>query len=154
MKQEEYIQAIHKQQSLIRRLFKSRHEISDEIERTTKEYYKDLIGKFFYVSPEDRDNKFKTLSDGYYFVFGVSSCSNYVSDDKVEVNLDVKYYGYSGDCFGDIMGIDVMVRTLRFAPSTDMKSKIEPLIVSREQALKPLQEYYDKMIKYFTKTIV
>ena len=151
MTQEDYIQTIHKQQSFIRRLFKRRKDISAEIESTTKEYYKDLIGKFFYVSPEDRDNKFKTLSDGYYFVAGVSSCSNYVLDDKVEVNLNVKYYGYSGSCFEDVVGIDVMVRTLRFAPSTDMKSKIEPLIVSREQALKPLQEYYDKMIKYFTK---
>ena len=151
MQHEEYIESIHKQQSLIRRLFKSRKDISAEIESTTKEYYKDLIGKFFYVSPEDRDNKFKMLSDGYYFVAGVSSCSNYVLDDKVEVNLDVKYYGYSGSCFEDVVGIDVMVRTLRFAPSTDMKSKIEPLIVSREQALKPLQEYYEKMIKYFTK---
>ena len=81
MTQEEYIQAIQKQQSLIRRLFKSRHEISDEIERTTKDYYKDLIGKFFYVSPEDRDTKFKSLSDGYYFVSGVTASSNYVMED-------------------------------------------------------------------------
>ena len=55
MNQEEYVNSIKKQQTLIRRLFKKRSDISQEIEKITKDYFGDIIGKFFYVSPENRE---------------------------------------------------------------------------------------------------
>lgn len=150
MTYEEYIQLIHKQQSLIRRLFKSRSDISTEIEKITEDYYKDIIGKFFYVSPENRD-KFRNINDGFYFIYDIRTCSNYASDDKVEVGLCVRQYGITTHGFDDIVGVDIMEKALYFSPSTDMKSKIEPLIVSEEEALKPLKDYCNQLIDNFKK---
>lgn len=153
MTYEEYVQLINKEQSLIRRLFKSRNDISTEIEQITKDYYKDIVGKFFYVSPENRD-KFRhicILNDGYYFIDGVSACSNYVSDDKVEIQLYARQYGVTTNAFDNVVGVDIMEKTLYFSPSTDMKSEIEPLLVSEEEALKPLTDYCNQLINNFKK---
>ena len=150
MNHEEYVTSIHKQQSFIRRLYKRRSDISSEIEKLTKEYYKDIVGKFFYVSPEAR-NKFKDIgignvSDGYHFVYGVNACSNYASDDKVEITLLVKKYGVTTHGFDEIIGVEVYEKNWFFSPSVDVKGEIEPLIVSEEEALKPLHDYYNKMV--------
>ena len=152
MTHKDYIQLIRKQQSFIRRLFKRRSDISEEIGNITKNYYKDIIGKFFYVSPEDRD-KFVNLSDGYYFIYGVLASSNYASDDKVEIQLLVRTFGANTRGFNDddIVGVDFMEKKLYFAPSEDIKGVIEPLIVSKEKALKPLQDYCNKLISNYTR---
>lgn len=150
MTHEKYIQSIHKEQSLIRRLFKSRSNISTEIEKITKDYYKDIIGKFFYISPENRNN-FKYLNDGFYFIHDIGSCSNYASDDKVEIQLYIRQYGTTTNAFDNVVGVDIMEKTLYFSPSTDMKSKIEPLIVPKEEALKPLKDYCNQLIDNFKK---
>lgn len=151
MTHEEYIQLIHNKQSLIRRLFKSRNDISTEIEKITEDYYKDIIGKFFYVSPENK-YKFRNLNDGYYFIYGISANSNYASDDKVEIQLHIRQYGAtSHGSDWDIVGVDIMEKTLYFSPSTDIKSKIESLMVSEEEALKPLKDYCNQLIDNFKK---
>jgi len=144
MTHEEYVQSINKEQSLIRRLFKSRRDISTEIEKITKDYYKDIIGKFFYISPEN-------INDGFYFIYDIGSCSSYASDDKVEIQLHVRQYGTTTNAFVNVVGVDIMEKTLYFSPSTDMKSKIEPLIVSEEEALKPLKDYCNRLIDNFKK---
>lgn len=149
MNQEEFVNSISKQQSFIRRLFKRRSDISQEIEKISKEYFGDLIGKFVYVSPEDR-NKFWHLGDGYYFIYGVKSASNYASDDKVEIQLLLRTYGVTTCGFDDIVGVDIVERRLCFSPSEDMKSMIEPLIISKEEGLKKLKTYFDKMITNLT----
>jgi len=104
------------------------------------------------VSPENRD-QFRHLNDGYYFIYGINACSNYASDDKVEIQLHVRQYGQTTHGFddNDIVGVDIMEKTLYFSPSTDMKSKIEPLIVSKEEALKPIKDYCNQLIDNFTK---
>ena len=149
MNQEEFVNSISKQQSFIRRLFKRRSDISQEIEKISKDYFGDIIGKFFYVSPDDRD-KFGHLGDGYYFIYGVKSVSNYASDDKVEIHLLLREYGVTTHGLDDIVGVDIMERRLCFGPSEDMKSVIEPLIVSKEEGLKELKTYFDKMITNLT----
>lgn len=147
MNQEEYVNSIKKQQSFIRRLFKKRSDISQEIEKITKDYFEDIIGKFFYVSPENRD-RFRNLGDGYYFIYGVLAASNYASSDKVEINLLLRGYGTitHGLDENDIVGIDIMEKKLYFSPEEDVKSVIEPLIVSKEEGLKRLKTYFDKMM--------
>ena len=151
MNQEEYVNSIKKQQTLIRRLFKKRSDISQEIEKITKDYFGDIIGKFFYVSPEDR-SKFRNLGDGYYFIYGVLAASNYASDDKVEIHLLLREYGVTthGLDENDIVGVDIMEKKLYFDPSDDVKSVFEPLIVSKEEGLKELKTYFDKMINNLT----
>lgn len=147
MNQEEYVNSIKKQQTLIRRLFKKRSDISQEIEKITKNYFEDIIGKFFYVSPENRD-RFRNLSDGYYFIYGVLAASNYASSDKVEINLLLREYGTTthGLDENDIVGIDIMEKKLYFSPEEDVKSIIKPLIVSKEEGLKRLKTDFDKMM--------
>ena len=147
MNQEEYVKSIKKQQSFIRRLFKKRSDISQEIEKITKDYFEDIIGKFFYVSPENRD-KFRNLGDGYYFIYGVLAASNYASSDKVEINLLLRGYGTTthGLDENDIVGIDIMEKKLYFSPEEDVKSIIKPLIVSKEEGLKRLKTDFDKMM--------
>ena len=149
MNQEEFVNSISKQQSFIRRLFKRRSEISQEIEKISKEYFGDIIGKFFYVSPDDR-NKFRHLGDGYYFIYGMRIVSNYASDDKVEIHLLLREYGVTTHGFDDIVGVDIMENRLCFSPSEDMKSVIKPLIVSKEEGLKELKTYFDTMITNLT----
>ena len=147
MNQEEYVNSIKKQQTLIRRLFKKRSDISQEIEKITKDYFGDIIGKFFYVSPENRD-RFRNLSDGYYFIYGVSAASNYAASDKVEIHLLLREYGTTtqGLDENDIVGVDIMENKLYFSPEEDVKSIIKPLIVSKEEGLKRLNTYFDKMM--------
>lgn len=147
MNQEEYVKSIKKEQTLIRRLFKKRSDISQEIEKITKDYFEDIIGKFFYVSPENRD-RFRNLGDGYYFIYGVLASSNYASSDKVEINLLLRGYGTTthGLDENDIVGIDIMEKKLYFSPEEDVKSIIKPLIVSKEEGLKGLKTCFDKMM--------
>ncbi len=147
MNQEEYVNSIKKQQSFIRRLFKKRSDISQEIEKITNDYFEDIIGKFFYVSPKNRD-RFRNLSDGYYFIYGVLAASNYASSDKVEINLLLRGYGTTthGLDENDIVGIDIMEKKLYFSPEEDVKSIIKPLIVSKEEGLKRLKTDFDKMM--------
>lgn len=147
MNQEEYVKSIKKEQTLIRRLFKKRSDISQEIENITKDYFGDIIGKFFYVSPENRD-RFRNLGDGYYFIYGVLAASNYASSDKVEINLLLRGYGTTthGLDENDIVGIDIMEKKLYFSPEENVKSIIKPLIVSKEEGLKRLKTDFDKMM--------
>ncbi len=151
MDHEEFIKDIHKQQAFIKKLFIDRHNISKDIERITREYYEDIIGKFFYVSPDDR-GKFRGLGEGYYFIYGVDVTGSYISDDKIEIWLLVRKYGITTQGADGVIGIDIIDERLYHSPEEDMKGKIEKCLVTEEEAVNPLRDSCSGLIRNFTKT--
>lgn len=150
MNHEEFTKAIHKQQMFINKLFIDRHNISKAIEKITKEYYSDIIGKFFYISSDDR-GKFRGLGEGYYFIYGVGVTGNYVSDDRVDIYLLVRKYGITTHGMDKVIAIDIIDDRLYHSLEEDMKAKIEKCLVSEEEAVNSLRNYCDILIGNFTK---
>lgn len=151
MNHEEFMNAIRKQRSFIKKLFIDRHNISNDIERITKEYYSDVIGKFFYISPDDK-GKFRGLGEGYYFIYGVDVTGSYISDDKISIWLLVRKYGITTQNGNEVIGIDIIDEKIYHSPEEDMKGKIEKCLVTEEEAVNPLRDCCSALIKNFTKT--
>lgn len=133
MTHQEYIEKIARQRSIINRLFKCRGNRSKMIQKITEERYADLIGKFFKA-----DDRLKSAMKGsYYYIVGVSTCSNYISSNKVVINLICRTFGTTQqlcDNSTKVIGVDFGIKTFCFEPSDDIVKFIEPMLVSKSRS--------------------
>lgn len=148
MTHQEYIKQIDRQRSLINRLFKNREKRSKEIQEITSERYSELIGKFFKAN----DN-LKYLEPGHYFyIVGISTSSNYICSDRVEIKLICQTLSeeiQSTDNGWMLSGLSIYTRTLTFEPEDDIVSLIEPMIVSKEEAMSHFEGQQNKLMENF-----
>ena len=148
MTHQEYSEAIAKQRSIISRLFKCRENRSKMIQKITEERYADLIGKFFKA-----DDRMKSAHiGGYYYIVGISTCSNYISSNQVVIELICRYYGttqQSWDSGMKVIGVDFGSQAFRFEPSKDIVAFIEPMLVPKEEVIADFDGLVSQMKENF-----
>lgn len=168
MKQEEYLAAINKQQSLIRKLFASRKRRSECIDEITRERYDHLRGKFFKADGE----RFKRYKGVTYYIAAVhgETARNLIpsgvfdapqsegDSDKVQTCLECRYVMRSAPYPGVIMNdikehdnIAFFTETFRFDISDNLDEILAPLYITEESAAKEVSAMYDDFIKNFLK---
>ena len=153
MKQEEYLAAIKKQQSLIRKLFANRKRRSEVIDELTKQRYDHLRGKFF-KTPKD-DDRFKAVDGGTtLYICDICAESNYISSEQVNVNIECRcivklYKGYGKDQI--LNEITFYNKSFRFAPEDDIDEILAPLYITKNQAIDELNAIYDEFVKIYLK---
>lgn len=153
MKQEEYLAAIKKQQSLIRKLFANRKRRSECIDEITRERYDHLRGKFF-KAPKG-DSRFCGVDDDTtLYICDVGAASDYIQSDEVEIVLICRYINKSFNLDNRkeiIRGIDYWATSFRFAPKDNLDDILAPLYITEESAAKEVSAMYDEFIKNFLK---
>ena len=153
MKQDEYLAAIKKQQSLIRKLFANRKRRSEVIDELTKQRYDHLRGKFF-KTPKD-DDRFKAVDGGTtLYICDIYAESNYITSEQVNVNIVCRcvvesYKGYGKDQMLD--GITFYNMSFRFSPEDDIDEILAPLYITKNQAIDELNAIYDEFVKNYLK---
>ena len=153
MKQEEYLAAIKKQQSLIRKLFANRKRRSEVIDELTKQRYDHLRGKFF-KTPKD-DDRFKAVDGGTtLYICDIYAESNYINSEQVNVNIECRcivklYKGYGKDQILD--EITFYNKSFRFALEDDIDEILAPLYITKNQAIDELNAIYDEFVKNYLK---
>ena len=154
MKQEEYLAAIKKQQSLIRKLFANRKRRSEVIDEITRERYGHLRGKFFKADGE----RFKPYKGVTYYIAAVHGETSADDSDKVQTCLECRYVMRSAPYPGVIMNdikehdnIAFFTETFRFDIADNLDEILAPLYISEEKAAKEVSAMYDEFIKNFLK---
>ena len=154
MKQEEYLAAIKKQQSLIRKLFANRKRRSECIDEITRERYDHLRGKFFKADGE----RFKPYKGVTYYVAAVHGETSADDSDKVQTRLECRYVmrsavlpGFHFKCEGTYDNIAFFTETFRFDIADNLDEILAPLYITEESAAKEVSEIYNAFIKNFLK---
>lgn len=154
MKQEEYLAAIKKQQSLIRKLFANRKRRSECIDEITRERYDHLRGKFFKANGEH----FKAYKGVTYLITAVHGGSKDTVTDEVVISLKCRYVMRSAPYPGVIMNdvkehdnIAFFTETFRFDIADNLDEILAPLYITEESAAKEVSAMYDEFIKNFLK---
>ena len=154
MKQEEYLAAIKKQQSLIRKLFANRKRRSECIDEITRERYGHLRGKFFKADGEH----FKRYKGVTYYIAAVHGDNKDTVTDDVVVSLECRYVMRSAPYPGVIMNdikehdnIAFFTETFRFDIADNLDDILAPLYITEENAAKEVSAMYDEFIKNFLK---
>ena len=153
MKQEEYLAAIKKQQSLIRKIFANRKRRSEVIYELTKERYGHIVGKFFKVPKGD--SRFRSVDeDTTLYICGVYAESNFVMSDEAYVCIACRYISHNYQLDGDkkiVRGLETYAHSFRFNPADNLDEIFAPLYISEEKAAKEVSAMYDEFIKNFLK---
>ena len=153
MKQEEYLAAIKKQQSLIRKLFANRKRRSECIDEITRERYGHLRGKFF-KAPKG-DSRFRSVDeDTTLYICGVYAESNFVMSDEAYVCIACRYISQNYQLDGDkkiVRGFETHYQSFRFTPADNLDDILAPLYITEEKAAKEVSAMYDEFIKNFLK---
>lgn len=151
MKQEEYLAAIKKQQSLIRKLFANRKRRSEVIDELTRERYGHIVGKFF-KAPKG-DNRFRSVNeDTTLYICGVYAESNFVMSDEAYVCIACRYISQSYQLDDDrkiVRGFETYSRSFRFTPADNLDEILAPLYVTQEKAAEEVSAMYDEFIKNY-----
>ena len=148
MTHEEYLVKVQEQQSLIRRLLKSRKNRSLMIERLAQERYKNIIGQFFKIG-QDMEHDFPGVYPGYFYIHGIDTESNFCASDKIVVNLRCRQYGEQGCFYGDYRATNSVYyidHTFCYNPTKDICKLLDPLIVSKDEVIADLRKKCEKMI--------
>ena len=148
MTQQDYINAIKKQQSLVRKLLSSRKRRSEVIDELTKERYQHLVGRFF----RPKGDYFKAASnDMDYYIISTGTVSDYALSDRVTITLNCRYIArmYSGK---QIDALHTGMQTFCFKPDDDLYEILAPMLVDKARAIDTIDGYYAEMKKYFLKT--
>jgi len=154
MKQEEYLAAIKKQQSLIRKLFANRKRRSEVIDELTRERYGHIVGKFFKAGGE-RFNRYDGLT---FFIAAVNGDTKADVSDEVVVSLECRFIMrsavYPGFHMNDIEGHDniaFFTETFRFALDDNLDDILAPLYITQDKAAEETSVMYNEFIKNFLK---
>lgn len=154
MKQEEYLAAIKKQQSLIRKIFANRKRRSEVINELTKERYDHLCGKFFKADGEH----FKRYQGVTFYIATVYGDTKESDSDAVVVSLDCRYVmqsavypgiSFKGDSIND--NIAFFTETFQFTLEDNLDDILAPLFISRDKAAEEMNAIYSEFIKNFLK---
>lgn len=145
MKQEEYLAAIKKQQSLIRQLFSSRKRRSEVINQLTKERYEHLRGKFFKA-----DEHFKgAFQDTTFFIYGIDG-----GDSHDGSTVGVMLLCRRISCMYEnkhINNIGFHNQSFLFPHTDDLDEILAPLYISQEKAAKEINAMFNEFVKNFYK---
>lgn len=154
MRQEEYLAAIKKQQSLIRKLFANRKRRSEVIDDLTQERYDHLRGKFFKADGE-RFGVFKGVT---FYIAAVHGDTKEADADTVAIRLDCRYVTqsllYPGVRMDGVDGrnnIAFFTRKFQFALDDDLDEILAPLYITRDKAAEEVNAMYGEFIKNFLK---
>ena len=149
MTHQEYIKAIQKQQSLISSLFNCRKERSKKIDQIVMERYGSLIGKFFKAD----DRMPRAHSGAYYHIVGLSTNSNYLMSTQVDIRLICRYLSVSQTISYDtemmVTGAEFITQEFPFTPSDDILALIEPMLVSKEEAIGYCEDAFKQVMENF-----
>ena len=154
MKQEEYLAAIKKQQSLIRKLFANRKRRSEVIDELTRERYAHLRGKFFKAGGEH----FKYDGDTTFYIAAVHGEASAWDSDKVLVCLECRYIrrsavypGFHAEHEEGHDNIAFFTDTFRFTTDDNLDEILAPLYVTEEKAAEEVKAVYSEFINSFLK---
>ena len=154
MKQEEYLAAIKKQQSLIRKLFANRKRRSEVIDELTKERYGHIVGKFFKADGEH----FKAYKGVTYFIAAVHGDTKANDTEAVVISLECRYIMqsavYPGFTLDEIKGHDniaFFTETFRFTLEDNLDEILAPLYIQQEKAAEEVNTMYNEFIKNYLK---
>ena len=156
MKQEEYLAAIKKQQSLIRKLFANHKRRSEVIDELTSERYGHIVGKFFKADGEH----FKAYKGVTYFIAAVHGDTKANDTEAVVVSLECRYImrsavypGFHLDKEGieDHDNIAFFTEIFRFALEDNLDDILASLYVTHEKAAEETSAMYNEFIKNFLK---
>lgn len=154
MKQEEFLAAIKKQQSLIRQLFTSRKRREEVIDQLTRECYEHLRGKFFKAGGEH----FKAYEGVTYYIAAVHGYAKATDTDDVIVCLECRFVmsssvtpGFKVECDERSDNIGFYTETFCFSFDDNLDEILAPLYISQEKAAKSINAMYDEFIKKFLK---
>ena len=92
------------------------------------------------------------MKGGYYYIVGVSTCSNYISSNKVVINLICRTFGTTQqlcDSSTKVIGVDFGINTFCFEPSDDIVKFIGPMLVSKEEAMNCFDDLMNQMTENF-----
>ena len=153
MNQQNYLAAIQKQQSLIRKLFTNRKRRSEVIDELTKERYDHLRGKFF--NPDDHEAFSSAFRENIFYICGVSAESNYINSDRVAVVVHCRYVwqqwtGTNGESRTNALGYGE--QSFLFKAEDNLDEIFAPLFVQKEKAVEKINGIYkDVMTNYLKK---
>lgn len=154
MKQEEYLAAIKKQQSLIRRLFASQKRRSEIINELTKERYGHLVGKFFKADGE----RFKRYKGVTYYIAVVHGGTKAGDSDAVVISLECRYLmpcgiypGISFNGGSDHANIASFTQMFNFTLDDNLEGILAPLYISQERFVEDFNAMVEAFIKIFLK---
>ena len=153
MKQEEYLAAIKKQQSLIRKLFANRKRRSEVIDELTRERYGHIVGKFFKAGGE----RFKRYDGVTFFIAAVNGDTSESGTDKVVVSLECRYVMRSAvypGVYPKIEGHDniaFFTEKFLFTMDDNLDDILAPLYISQDKAAEEVNAMYDEFIRNFLK---
>lgn len=145
MTQENFIDAIKKQQTLIRRLISSRRHRSDVIQELTEERYKHLVGRFF----RPQGDRFKDYDYiDYYYIAGITTTSNYIMSDEVQLHLDCRFISksYMGTEMS-LFGFYISSRSFSFKPQDNLDEMLTDMLVDHEEAIDTIKGYTNELVK-------
>lgn len=150
MKQGEYLTAIKKQQSLIRKLFANKKRRQECINEITRERYGHLVGKFFKADGKDNGTT--------YFIAAVHGNVKDDATDEVIVSLECRYIMRSATAQGIRIGCDDTYDNISFftkifcySVDDDIDNILAPLYIADKKAAKEVSEIYNGFIDKFLK---
>jgi hypothetical protein len=158
MTQEEYTKAIERQQSLIKRLFRTRKKRSEEINNIVQERYGELVGKFFKPI-----KKFQYATIGsYYYITEIIASSDYIMDTRVDIRLVCRTFYPSQQAILKVaqketgigmetVGISFGVNTFEFDSADDIIKILEPMLVTKEEAMAEFDKITNEIKENFLK---
>ncbi len=154
MKQEEYLAAIKKQQSLIRKIFANRKRRSEVIDELTRERYDHLRGKFFKADGE----YFKRYKGTTFYITAVHGDTKENVSDEVVVSLECRFIMrsavYPGFRVEEPEGHDNIAffpEIFRFSSDDNLDDILAPLYITQDKAAEEVGARYDEFIKNFLK---
>ena len=154
MKQDEYLDAIKKQQSLIRRLFASRKRLPECINETNQERHGHLVGECCKTGGE----RFKDYKGVTYYIAKVHGNTKCDADDEVVISLECRFImqsavhpGFHIECDSTHDNIGFYTEMFRFGMADNLDEILAPLYIPEEKAAKEVSEIYNAFIDKFLK---
>ena len=154
MKQEDFLSAIKKQQSLIRKLLANRKRRSEVIDELAKERYGHIVGKFFKAGGE----RFDGCLGRTYLIAAVHGNLKDDATDDVVVSIECRYVLASSVPPGFVIETDrtsdnigFYTDTFSFSADEDIDDILAPLYIDEVKAAKEVSEIYSKWVHKFWK---
>ena len=146
MTQQEFLDAVKKQQSLIRKIMSNRSRRSECIQEAAQERYKHLVGKFFIANKE-----LKGAADvDLYYVYAISTESNYVDSDKVVLCVNCK--GLYNNFYGKqnkVASLSYCEYSFYFPIDTDLDARFAQIWVTPDRASNIIHNHCKEFCKSF-----
>ena len=142
----DFLLAVKKQRTLIRRLLSSRKHRSECIDDLVKHRYNCLVGKFF----RPKGGFFRSAaSDMLYYVCGVSADCDYIGSDRVDIILHCRhvcltYQGCGGD--RDVISVGFFGQSFNFGVQYNIEEIMSDMWVDDSAALEEMDSYYKDVV--------